>query len=106
MYFMARHSDLDCLKKRGRKGYFFMLSDERPYPKVRASDVKSFIGDTIEADIPVQDILTELRVGIDPDVAARTTSSLVPYASTRAVVKGATVTGELAPAGSDAVGRL
>lgn len=61
MYFMARHTDMDCYKKRGQKGYLFLLGDERVYPVVKKSQVKEFIGDELEADIPVTDILKELQ---------------------------------------------
>jgi hypothetical protein len=61
MYYLARHTDMDCLKKRGKKGYLFILGDERLYPSVSKEHVEQHIGDTIEADIPVADLLTELR---------------------------------------------
>ncbi len=31
MYFMARHTAIDCLEKRGRRGYLFLIGDEMPY---------------------------------------------------------------------------
>ena len=61
MYFIARHTDCDCIKKRGQKGYLFLLGDERPYPEVKKSEVKAIIGDTIQADIPTEDIVKELQ---------------------------------------------
>lgn len=61
MYYMARHTDLDCLNKRGDKGYLFILGDERPYPQVKRSEVQRLIGDNIETNISTEDILAELR---------------------------------------------
>jgi hypothetical protein len=61
MYYMARHTEIDSFKKRGKKGYAFLLGDEKPYPRVKKNEVKSVIGDTIQADIPTQDIIAELR---------------------------------------------
>lgn len=61
MYFMARHTELDSLNKRGKKGYLFLSGDERPYNRVKKSEVEAFIGETIEADIPLATILAELR---------------------------------------------
>lgn len=61
MYYMARHVDAHCFTKRGKKGYLFITGDELPYPKVKKSEVKHFIGDSLEVDIPLEDILTELR---------------------------------------------
>jgi hypothetical protein len=51
MYYMARHTDLDSLKKRGRKGYLFIIGDETPYPVIRKNEVKRIIGDNLESDI-------------------------------------------------------
>lgn len=61
MYYMARHTDLDSLNKRGKKGYLFMMGDEIPYPNVKKSEVAEFIGDTIQDNIPTPEILAELR---------------------------------------------
>ncbi|RAY13212.1 hypothetical protein DPM19_22275 [Actinomadura craniellae] len=61
MYFMARHTALDCFEKRGRRGYLFMIGDELAYPKVDRRRVRDLIGDELAADIPTADIMAELR---------------------------------------------
>lgn len=61
MYFMARHSALDCLEKRGKKGYMFISGDELPKPFVNPKQVKALIGDDIAERIPLKAILAELR---------------------------------------------
>lgn len=61
MYFMARHTKLDCFDKRGKKGTMFIVTDELPYSKVSAYQVKEIFGDTIQADIPVEAMLSELQ---------------------------------------------
>lgn len=62
MYYLARHTAIDCFDKRGKKGYAFILGDENPYGVVKASQVKKLIGDDgIQGDIPTADILAELR---------------------------------------------
>jgi len=61
MYFMARKSIMDCLNKRKKKGYLFLLGDETPYGKVDARVVKEVIGDDIPADISLASILKELQ---------------------------------------------
>jgi hypothetical protein len=40
MYFAARHTRLDCLEKRGKKGYFFMTGDEVPFIEVNPEQVR------------------------------------------------------------------
>ncbi|MFI0943367.1 hypothetical protein [Streptomyces sp. NPDC021020] len=61
LYAMARHTSLDCHEKRGRRGYLFLIGDEMPYGKVKAREVKAVLGETIPQDIPVQDVLAELK---------------------------------------------
>jgi hypothetical protein len=50
-YFLARKADMDCVKKRGKKGYCFLMGDELPYPTVNRHQVEALIGDTMETNI-------------------------------------------------------
>ncbi|MDT3439837.1 MULTISPECIES: hypothetical protein [unclassified Pseudofrankia] len=61
MYFMARHTAIDCLEKRGRKGYLFIIGDENPYKAVDAGQVRDVIGDRLGERIPTTEILAELQ---------------------------------------------
>lgn len=61
MYFLARHTALDCFEKRGRRGYAFFLGDETPYPTIPAKQVESLIGDTIQANVSTAEIAAELQ---------------------------------------------
>lgn len=61
MYVAARHTAIDCLEKRGQKGYFFLTGDESPYPVVSREMVKKVLGIDIEADIPIDKIAAELK---------------------------------------------
>jgi hypothetical protein len=61
LYFMARHTALDCNEKRGRRGYLFVIGDETPYPKVKRKEVARLIGDGLQADIPVEEQVAELE---------------------------------------------
>jgi hypothetical protein len=65
MYFMARHTAMDCLDKRGRRGYLFMIGDELAYPKVKAREVAKIIGDDLDEDIPMASIVAELKRRFD-----------------------------------------
>jgi hypothetical protein len=44
VYFLARFSELDSVKKRGKKGYCFIIGDELPYEVVNRHQVEKFIG--------------------------------------------------------------
>jgi hypothetical protein len=61
MYFMARHTAMDCLEKRGRRGYLFVIGDEMAYGSVKAREVREVIGDDVTENIPFPQILAELR---------------------------------------------
>lgn len=59
IYFAARHTSMDCWEKRGRKGYLFITGDDKPFSHVSAREVKRYIGDDLERDIPIEEIIAE-----------------------------------------------
>jgi hypothetical protein len=61
LYFMARHTAIDCHEKRGRRGYLFVIGDEIPYANVKRKEVTALIGDGMQANIPVEEMIAELR---------------------------------------------
>ena len=61
MYFMARHTSIDCYEKRGRPGYLFIIGDEMPYQKVKPAEVSGVIGDELSEPLPLKQIVAELR---------------------------------------------
>ena len=61
MYFIARHTSIDCFEKRGHRGYLFLTGDELYYPKVKVEEVKRVIGDDLEDSIPTEQIVAELQ---------------------------------------------
>jgi hypothetical protein len=66
-YFLARHTYLETFEKLGKKGYAFFIGDEMPYETVLRSygfsghTLESLIGDSLEADIPTEQIFAELQ---------------------------------------------
>lgn len=61
LYFAARHTFLDSVQKRGRKGYLFIIGDERAYPFVDRQAVAKVIGDNLQENIPTPDIVEEAQ---------------------------------------------
>lgn len=61
LYFMARHTVIDCWEKRRKKGYLFTIGDEKAYAVVRSQQVSDLIGDDIERDLPMAEILAEVQ---------------------------------------------
>lgn len=57
MWWLTTHSSIDCLEKRGKKGYAFFVGDEGYYDAVDRQAVKRFIGEDIEADIPIKRVV-------------------------------------------------
>lgn len=60
MYFAARHTSMDCLEKRKKKGYFFMTGDEVPFIEVDVEKVRVLIGDGLQANIAIHEMAAEL----------------------------------------------
>jgi hypothetical protein len=61
LYVAARHTTIDCFEKRGRKGYLFLIGDEMAYPQVKFKEVNRLIGDGLQADTPLKQIIDEVR---------------------------------------------
>lgn len=61
LYVAARHTAIDCFEKRRRKGYLFMIGDEMAYPSVKKNEVDRLIGREIQADVPLRDIIDEVK---------------------------------------------
>ncbi|HET6250028.1 MAG TPA: hypothetical protein VFE47_20220 [Tepidisphaeraceae bacterium] len=61
LYVAARHTATDCWDKRRHKGYLFMIGDEMPYPFVKAAEVNRVMGEALQADIPLQTIVDEVK---------------------------------------------
>jgi hypothetical protein len=61
MYFMARHTSIDCYERRGKRGYLFLVGDEIPYPRIKRKEVERVIGDHLRQDIPTEEIVRELE---------------------------------------------
>lgn len=65
LYALARKTVIDCFEKRQKKGYAFIIGDERAYPTVERRAVKELFGDDLEADIPLADIVVEVQQKYD-----------------------------------------
>lgn len=59
--FAAYHTATDAYEKRGKKGYFFTMGDERFWPTVTAADVSRLFGVEAEGDETVESLLTKAQ---------------------------------------------
>jgi hypothetical protein len=56
-YTLAQHTDLDCWAKRKKRGYLMMTGDELPYPAVSRHQVESLVGEHLDEDIPIEEVI-------------------------------------------------
>ncbi|MFN8505100.1 hypothetical protein [Kouleothrix sp.] len=61
LYFLARHTSIDCYERRGQRGYLFTIGDEKPYGVVSRQQVSDHIGDALERDIPTERMVAEVQ---------------------------------------------
>jgi hypothetical protein len=61
LYFLAMHTEMDCMVKRKKRGYLFMTGDEMPYPSLSRHIVEAIIGDKLDEDITCEEIVAELQ---------------------------------------------
>ncbi|GAA1513933.1 hypothetical protein GCM10009827_030730 [Dactylosporangium maewongense] len=61
MYFMARHTSIDCYEKRGKRGYLFIIGDEQAYSRVKPGEVRDVIGDKLGEAIGLRAMVDEVR---------------------------------------------
>jgi hypothetical protein len=60
-YFYSRTNAVRLAKGTGKKGYFFFVGDEGFYPKVDKAQVRSVIGDELEADMDTAEAFRRLQ---------------------------------------------
>lgn len=61
LYFFGNHTSIDCQEKRNKKGYLFLIGDERPYMQVTRGQVEAIMGDSLQEDIPIADVIAKAR---------------------------------------------
>jgi len=61
LYFLATHTEMDCMVKRKKRGYLFMTGDETPFPSLSKHIVEEIIGDKLDDDIPCEEVIAEVR---------------------------------------------
>lgn len=59
-YVASRKCKTDAWDKRQKKGFIFTVGDECCHPTLTKSQIKKFIGDTVEADITSEELLSEV----------------------------------------------
>lgn len=66
LYFLAQHTELDSVVKRHKRGYVFMTGDELPYDSLSKHVVQTLVGDTLDDDLKLEEIVAELQKSYIP----------------------------------------
>ena len=60
-YFAAKHTDIDCFEKRGKKGYLFTIGDEPVLKSISKETLKQLMGDGEYRNYTCYELLEEAR---------------------------------------------
>jgi hypothetical protein len=78
LYFLSQHSEMDCFEKRRKRGYLFVTGDELPYPVLSRHVVDTVLGDRLDEDLKLEEVVAALQKTFvpfflipDPQRAAR-----------------------------------
>lgn len=64
LYYLAVHTRLDCLDKRGRRGYAFITGDEISLPATKRA-IKTYIGEDVESDLDISIVCEMVKEKFD-----------------------------------------
>lgn len=60
-YFVANHTVTDAWEKRGKKGYFFIIGDDKNKPVLQGKHIARVLGDSVQADVEIADIYRDVQ---------------------------------------------
>jgi hypothetical protein len=66
MLFAARRMRLDSVEQRGRRGFLFLTGDVAPNPAVSRVQAGGILGEPLDADLPIRDLVEELGRTFEP----------------------------------------
>lgn len=58
-YFLAKHTDTDSMKKRGRKGFAFTIGDAPNHSSLSKKAIKNIFNDDVQGDLKETEIIEE-----------------------------------------------
>jgi len=61
LYFLAMHTAMDCWEKRKKRGYLFLTGDATPFPTLSRHIAESIIGDRLDLDLTVEEVVAKLQ---------------------------------------------
>lgn len=61
LHFFAQHTVSDAWEKRGKKGYVFIIGDERPYERLTRAEASEVFGDSLQDDVSTETLVEQVR---------------------------------------------
>lgn len=61
MWFYGFRTVHDHFEKRGRKGYLFIIGDEKCYDSVTKAEIKSICGVDVQGDMPIAEVIAKVK---------------------------------------------
>lgn len=58
-YFLANHTDIDCMKKRNKKGFAFTIGDAANHDTLTVSAIKKIFGDNVNNTLTKEEIVEQ-----------------------------------------------
>lgn len=65
-YYFSKFVRLDSVIRRKTPGHLAFFADEKPFPMLRAAQVREHLGDSLREDIPTTQVFAELRKNFTP----------------------------------------
>jgi hypothetical protein len=66
LYWASKHTVMDCMERRQKKGYLFMTGDECPYPKLSGQVVRGLIGTSLQQPPTIKEIVADVASTYHP----------------------------------------
>lgn len=60
-YFAARKTSMDCWEKRGKKGYLFLIGDEKAYDSCKREEIQRLFGDKVQTEVDTPQLVLEAK---------------------------------------------
>jgi hypothetical protein len=57
LYFFAHKTSIDCWDKRGKKGFLFLIGDEKPYGAMTPKEILDVFGDVVQENVLTKDLI-------------------------------------------------
>jgi hypothetical protein len=61
LYYAGHRTSCDCFEKRGKKGYLFLIGDEKAYGRSTKAELEDLMGVTVQGDVTLDEIMAAAK---------------------------------------------